>query len=109
VGCQFQASAVCIDLQLGQERDGMQKLAITSVFTAAEAATIETLNPTLQGKTAKQQNPHSPSTLARASWEVARLGGCNCYGTPPGPITMHRGMERFNAIHEGALLRAVLQ
>jgi len=35
---------------------------------------------------------------------MARLGGWNCYYKPPGPITMRRGRERFNAIHEGRLL-----
>jgi len=98
------AKAACIDMQLVQERDGAHGLAIATVFDDAEAATIEALNPTLEGKTVKQQNPHQPGTLARACWVIARLGGWNCYGHKPGPITFHRGMERFNAMHEGRMI-----
>ena len=98
------AKAACIDMQLVQERDGKHGLAATTVFTDPEIETIEAVNPTLERKTARQQNPHKPGSLARACWVIARLGGWNCYGHPPGPITFHRGMERFNAIHEGRIL-----
>ena len=98
------AKAACIDMQLVQERDGKHGLAAETVFSAPEIETIEALNPTLERKTARQQNPHKPGSLARACWVIARLGGWNCYGHPPGPITFHRGMERFNATHEGRIL-----
>jgi hypothetical protein len=74
------------------------------VFSDEEIETIEALNPTLEGKTIRQQNPHAKGGLARAGWVIARLGAWNCYGHPPGPITFHRGMERFNAIHLGRLI-----
>jgi hypothetical protein len=90
-------------MQLVQERDGKHGLAATVVFPQPEIETIEALNPTLERKTARQQNPHPANSLARACWVIARLGGWNCYGHPPGPITFHRGMERFNAIHRGRL------
>jgi Transposase DDE domain len=96
--------AACIDMQLVQERDGAHGLPAATVFSDAEIETIEALNPTLEGKTVRQQNPHGKRTLARAGWVIARLGAWNCYGHPPGPITFHRGMERFNAIHLGRLL-----
>ena len=98
--------AACVDMQLVQERDGVHGLPATTVFTRAEIKTIEALNPTLEGKTEKQKNPHPPGSLARAAWVIGRLGGWNCYGKPPGPITFHRGMERFNAIHQGYTLRS---
>ena len=66
--------------------------------------TLEALVPTLEGKTERQKNRHPARSLARACWVVARLGGWNCYYKPPGPITMHRGMQRFHAIHEGRML-----
>jgi hypothetical protein len=91
-------------LQLVQERDGAHGLPAGCAFSHAETETIEALTPTLQGKTKRQQNPHPPHRLARASWVIARLGGWNCYYKPPGPITMHRGMERFHAIHQGRML-----
>jgi hypothetical protein len=96
--------AACIDMQLVQERDGAHGLPAATVFSATEIETIEALNPTLEGNTIRQQNPHEKRSLARAGWVIARLGAWNCYGHPPGPITFHRGMERFNAIHLGRLL-----
>lgn len=101
--------AACIDMQLVQERDGAHGLAAAVVFTDAEIETIEALNPTLERKTARQQNPHRTGSLARACWVIARLGSWHCYGAPPGPITFRRGMERFYAIHQGRLLGSELK
>jgi len=96
--------AACIDMQLVQERDGVHGLTAITVFTDPEIATIEALNPTLEGRTDRQRNPHPVGSLARACWVIARLGGWNCYGRPPGPITFHRGQEKFKAIHHGYIL-----
>jgi hypothetical protein len=93
--------AACMDMQLVQERDGTLGLPASHGFTEPEIDTIEALNPVLEGKTKRQQNPHPPRSLARARWVMARLGGWNCYYGPPGPIVMHRGVERFHAIHAG--------
>src|SRR5689334_15856514 len=101
--------AACIDMQLVQERDGKHGLPASTVFAPAEIATLEALNPTLQGSTEKQKNPHPVFSLAWAAWVIARLGYWHCYGKPPGPITIHRGMERFKAIHEGFHLGLDLQ
>lgn len=99
--------AACITLQLVQERDGTHGLAAEMVFSEAETGTIAVLIPTLEGKTERQKNPHPPRGLARASWVIARLGGWNCYYKPPGPITMHRGLQRFHAIHQGRMLALI--
>jgi len=96
--------AACVIMQLVQERDGTHGLPASVAFDEPEIDTIELLSPTLEGKTHRQKNPHPPRSLAHASWVMARLGGWNCYYKPPGPITMRRGRERFNAIHEGRLL-----
>jgi hypothetical protein len=101
--------AACCDMQLVQERDGAHGLAARTVFTEPEIETIAALNPTLEGKTGRQQNPHPPLSLAWAGWVIARLGSWHCYGKPPGPITFHRGMERFNAIHQGHALASMPQ
>jgi hypothetical protein len=93
--------AACIDMQLVQERDGQHGLPASTMFAPAEIATLEALNPTLEGNTVKQKNPHPALSLAWAAWVIARLGYGHCYGKPPGPITFHRGMERFKAIHQG--------
>jgi hypothetical protein len=101
--------AACIDMQLVQERDGTHGLPASHVFSEPETDTIEALSPVLEGKTERQRNPHPRRSLASASWVMARLGGWNCYYGPPGPIVMHRGVERFHAIHAGRLLGSILE
>lgn len=98
--------AACTDMQLVQERDGRHGLAAEVVFTEAEIETIEAINPTVERDTARQRNPHEKGSLAWACWVIARLGGWNCYGHPPGPITFHRGMEQFHAMHLGWTIRS---
>ena len=60
----------------------------------------------MEGKTEKQKNPHPPQTLSWASWVIARLGGWKGYASesPPGPITMLRGLTKFEAQFQGWLL-----
>jgi hypothetical protein len=61
------------------------------------------LQKNLQGRTAKQQNPHPPDSLAWAAWTIARVGGWTGYESEKatGPITMRDGLQRFNVIAEG--------
>jgi hypothetical protein len=75
----------------------------TQVFLPAHIPVLKALLPTLQGKTLKQKNPFPTETLAWAAWVIARLGGWKGYASerPPGPITMHNGFERFDAIAIG--------
>ncbi|MDO8439801.1 MAG: hypothetical protein Q7S97_01090 [Polaromonas sp.] len=44
-----------------------------------------------------------PGSLGQASWIIARLGGWKGYAceAKPGPITMLRGLQRFEAICHG--------
>jgi hypothetical protein len=76
------------------------------VFGPSQIAALHALTPRLEGKTAKQKNPHPPDTLAWAAWHIARLGGWTgyCSERPPGPITFNRGLQRFEAITEGFAL-----
>ena len=97
--------AATIAIQLVQERDGRDGLPATVAFTKPELQTLAALGPTLEGKTPRQQNPHPASSLAWAAWIIARLGAWNCYGKPPGPITMRRGLQQFHAINQGWHLR----
>jgi len=73
------------------------------VFDAVQVKVLRALQKTLQGQTAKQQNPYPPNTLAWAAWTIARLGGWTGYKTDKstGPITMRDGLERFNGIVDG--------
>lgn len=85
-------------LQLTLERDGTYGIDAALVFSADELAYQEHVGATLEGKTVRQQNPFRPRTLAWSAWIIGRLGGWNGYRSqsPPGYITMKRGMERFS-------------
>jgi len=62
---------------------------IEEVFTQQEIEVLTTLNKRLQGKKAKTQNQHNPSTTAWATWVIGRLGGWKGYDSlvPPGVIS----------------------
>ena len=90
-------------IQLVDARDGGARPA-SDVATTAQVAAAAALCPTLEGSTKQQRNPHPPHSLAWLSWVVARLGGWNCYGRPPGPKTMRTGWDRFAATAEGYAL-----
>ncbi len=85
-------------MQLVQARQGGSELRDTEVFDGREADLLEKLSPKLEGRTPSQKNPHPGHSLAFAAWVIARLGGWKGYSSserPPGPITMSRGLRRF--------------
>ena len=88
-------------LALVAERDGTSGVSARVLFSASEVACLAVLSGALAGATAKQQNPHVPESLAWAGWVIARLGGWHCYGSPPGPARMRRGLARFADQHAG--------
>lgn len=81
-------------IQLVDARDGSARPA-TDVIAAEEIEAAAAISSTLEGGTARQQNPHPVGSLAWLSWIAARLGGWNCYYKPPGPKTMARGLDRL--------------
>lgn len=91
--------------QLVDARDGSPRPA-TDVIDAALLPAAEAIAQTLEGKTARQQNPHPRQSLAWLAWIIARLGGWNCYYKPPGPKTMHVGWAQFAAMAAGFLIAA---
>lgn len=84
-------------LQLTLARDGQYGMHSEVVFSEQEIQYQEQLGPTLEGTTTRQQHPFPPRTLAWSSWIIGRLGGWKGYRSqsPPGYITMKRGLERF--------------
>jgi hypothetical protein len=85
-------------LQLTLERDGTYGIDADIIFSPDELRYQEELVNSLEGKTVRQQNPFPIRTLAWSAWIIGRLGGWNGYRSqsPPGYITMKRGMERFS-------------
>lgn len=85
-------------LQLITARDNPDNTPASIGFSEDEMKIVEALNPTLEGKTEIQKNPHPVKTLAFAVWVVARLGGWKSYSKserPPGPITFFNGLIRL--------------
>jgi hypothetical protein len=90
-------------IQLVDARDGSPRPA-GDVIDAAFATALKRLSAKLEGKTARQKNPHPNGSLAFVAWIAARLGGWNCYYKPPGPKTMRDGWNQLAARLEGYAL-----
>ena len=92
-------------MQLVRAREGTTNQSLTDVFDPMDQPILEAISSQLEGKTARQQNPHRNGTLAFAAWVIARLGGWTGYYGKPGPQVMRRGLEDFQAIKYGLTLR----
>jgi hypothetical protein len=99
----------CIVIQLVQARNGGEPLPAQFVFTPEEIDALAAINKKLKGRTELQKNQHRPNTLAWAAWIIAKLGGWTGYAShrPPGPITFHMGMARFQILVAGRALQNV--
>lgn len=92
--------------QLVHARDGGQEplRPMTDVFYADDWPILQAFCRKLEGKTAKQRNPHPEKSLAYAAWVCARLGGWTGYYGKPGPVVMLNGWLYFQAAKHGANL-----
>ena len=90
-------------MQLVLARDGGGGRPASDVLDPELLPFARALLHELEGKTAKQKNPHLDGTLAWLAWIIARLGGWNGYPSerPPGPITMHNGWQQFKSMQQG--------
>lgn len=91
-------------IQLVDARDGASHRPMSDVLDQNLLAEVAIIVRSREGATAKQKNPHPQGSLAWLSWVVARYGGWNCYGKPPGPKTMAKGWQRFSATLAGVIL-----
>lgn len=92
-----------LQLMLGREQSNTSA---TLAFDAKQQRCLKQIAPTLNGRTAKQQNPHPTASLAWAAWMIARLGGWSGYRSqrPPGIVTFERGLQVFQGMFAGWLL-----
>jgi hypothetical protein len=88
-------------LQMVRERDGIAKRPLEDVFDRSDQAALEAICTSLEGKTARQKNPHAKGTLAYAVWVCGRLGGWNVYYGEIGPVVALNGFLRFKAMRQG--------
>ena len=84
-------------MQLVAEREGKAKRPLRDAFDPDDQPVLERVCQTLEGKTAKQKNPHPKGSLAYAAWVFARLGGWTGYYGKPGPIVMLQGWLEIQA------------
>ena len=89
-------------MQLVKARDGGSGQKVEACFESEDKPLLQALSKRLEGRTARQKNPHSPDDLAFASWVIARLGSWTGYYGKPGPEVMRHGLDRFHAIKLGA-------
>ncbi len=94
-------------LQLVRERDGTAKRPLEDAFDPEDQPALEAVSADLEGKTARQKNPHPKGSLAFAAWVLARLGGWTGYYGKPGPVVMLHGLIQFHAVKHGWTLRDV--
>jgi Transposase DDE domain len=93
-------------LQLVRERDGAARRPIEDALEPEDCPALEAVCQTLEGRTARQKNPHPKGSLAYASWVCARLGGWTGYYGKPGPIVMMQGLQSLKATLKGWRLHA---
>jgi hypothetical protein len=91
-------------MQLVQARDGTTEQTLAQAFEPSDQPLLEALSAKLEGKTARQKNPHPKGSLAFAAWVIARLGGWTGYYGKPGPRVTREGLNDFQRIKYGSAL-----
>ena len=90
-------------IQLSDARDASSRPA-TDIIDESLIEATAAVGATLEGKTAKQKNPHRRGSLSWLAWITARLGGWHGYYKPPGPKTMADGWRRLTAMLDGYVI-----
>jgi hypothetical protein len=91
-------------MQLVKAREGTSGRPLTDAFEPDDQPILEAIAARLEGKTARQKNPHPKGSLAFAAWVIARLGGWTGYYGKPGPKVMRWGLDAFQRIKFGTTL-----
>lgn len=100
--------AALFTMQLVQARSGNSGQSLGDAMSRFDPRFLAALCAWLEGKTAKQKNPHPPDSLAHLAWIAGRLGGWSGYTSkgykPPGPKTMHDGLIQLEARYQGWII-----
>jgi hypothetical protein len=91
-------------MQLVQARDGTTEQTLAQAFEPSDQPLLEALSAKLEGKTARQKNPHPKGSLGFGTWVIARLGGWTGYYGKPGPRVIREGLNDFERIKYGSTL-----
>ena len=89
-------------LQMVEGRD-QKDLPASLTFSDEQQQCLSMIEPSVQGRTKKLQNPYLPASLPWATWLIARLGGWSGYSSqrPPGMPTLVHGLRQFESIFLG--------
>jgi len=90
-------------IQLLLAYDNEESQPVKEAFTKEEVVCLKEVGKKYKQKKTKVKNPNSPQKLSWATWIIARLGGWKgaTKQRPPGPITIKRGLEKFDLIFQG--------
>lgn len=90
-------------MQLILAYDNDESQPIEEVFSYEEIECLMVLGKKYEQKKTKIRNTNSTKKLSYASWIIARMGGWkgSTKQRPPGPITMKKGLEKFDLIFQG--------
>ena len=90
-------------MSLVEARGGASNQKAIDIFSEEEISVLALIGIKMEGKTDLQRNPYERGGLAWVSWIIARLGGWKGYPSesPPGPVTMLKGLQRFEMQLEG--------
>jgi hypothetical protein len=93
-----------LTLLLTRHGDSAQR--IETIFPKLQQDCLRSISRTLPGSNRTSRNPEPELTMKWALWIIARLGGWKAMNSerPPGPITLFRGLQRFEQIFQGWLL-----
>ena len=98
-------TAATRSMQLVLARDGRTEPPINDAAEPADMPALRELNASLEGRTAKLQNPHDDALLAWYAWIVARRGDWSGYTSrgykPPRPKTMHHRLLQIDQMLVG--------
>lgn len=90
-------------MQLLLAYDNDESQSVGEVFSKDEIDCLKEIEKKLEQKKTQVKNLSPAKKLSWASWIIARLGGWKGIKKqrPPGPITMLKGLEKFNLIFQG--------
>ena len=73
------------------------------VFNKEEIICLKELSSKYEQKKTQVKNTNPTKKLSWATWIIARLGGWKgaAKQRPPGPITIKKGLEKFDLIFQG--------
>jgi hypothetical protein len=92
--------ALGVAVRTGKMVEGREyaDLPASLTFSDCQQQCLSVIEPSLQGRTQKLQNPYPPASLPWATWLIARLGGWSGYSSqrPPECLPLFMDSDSLN-------------